>query len=60
MTHPTCATCRFWDRNNTFNTIGQCRRRAPSQAWSGDAYVWPDTQDEDWCGEHDPKPEGEE
>jgi hypothetical protein len=52
-----CATCPFW--HNTFSEpdppswrIGQCRRHAPTAAQADNAATWPNTEAEDWCGEH--------
>ena len=54
---PTCETCRFWDG-------GECHRWPPTihpeLRW-GDDYqnegYWPHISKNDWCGEHEPRPE---
>ena len=64
MTAPTCATCRWRQRN------GECRRMPPIESremterldsgWmvSHVGGVWPYVKPDDWCGEHAPKGEG--
>lgn len=58
---PTCETCRFWrrlDGEEVLDGQGECRRHAPSPTLEirDDGYgaLWPETWDEDWCGEHEP------
>lgn len=53
---PRCETCKFW-RLFRAEDIGECRRHAPAPIRGiRDAYdvYWPETRDEDWCGEHEP------
>jgi hypothetical protein len=58
MSKPTCETCRWWDG------VWECRRFPPIPVWNGRdnaleiQYRWPDTDKNDWCGEHAPKGEG--
>lgn len=63
----TCATCRFWLRNEDAR-LGECRRRAPAPAtvdtethdsppnawWA----YWPVVEETDFCGEWAPPPIG--
>lgn len=60
---PTCATCRFWDRE--VEEEGKfCRRYAPRPVvdrkgpWGTARVLFPVTCDMDWCGEHQPAPIG--
>ena len=52
----TCASCRFWLRFSSDDS-GMCRRRAPSPVilpgfeLSSAESTWPQTCDDDWCGE---------
>lgn len=60
-TEPTCATCRFWDGELKFGMLGDrslCRKTSPTTSQSNDA-KWPVTSVNDWCGEHEQKPEGD-
>lgn len=65
----TCGTCRCWLGPLSFDgERGACRRYPPMPitsefAWRGATYmeadradaVWPLTNADDWCGEHQPK-----
>lgn len=48
---PTCKTCKFW--RYEWCETGLCCRRAPMNA-TGSAR-WPESDADDWCGEHTPK-----
>lgn len=64
----TCTTCRFWRPAFTARSeFGECRRYAPRPDSVHDpkytkgirlnvAMGWPTTQEGEWCGEHQPKP----
>jgi hypothetical protein len=45
-----CETCRFW--KDFKHNLGVCQRYAPKPA----AIVMPGTDQDDWCGEHQPIP----
>ncbi len=55
MERPTCATCAYWD-----DATGDCHRLAPLPVWvenfpnEGNTHqvIWPETEPDDWCGEH--------
>lgn len=59
-----CGGCRFWQqitsyKDNTKN-IGECRQSSPIPEMSGFAgndtrAIWPRTNEDDWCGEHEGK-----
>lgn len=67
-----CETCRFWERTRYGGTQGahccgshsKCRRHSPQpnpaakDRFMGDAH-WPITRKEDWCGEYQPHPGGD-
>lgn len=46
----TCATCRFWHREEIGSCAGECRRYSPTTPGTR---VWPQTFDRDSCGEHE-------
>ncbi len=58
----TCEGCAFWKQ--VAGNVGQCRRRSPQPAmaslvpdngpgtWRAS---WPDTLEDDWCGEFSPR-----
>lgn len=48
----TCASCRFWDREDPDDADGACRRHAPTRGKGSAAGIWPITAYDDWCGEH--------
>ncbi len=60
---PTCETCRFWDDQGD---SGMCRRHAPRmilcqvappegiEPHQAEDAVWPWTEPDDWCGDHEP------
>lgn len=61
---PTCESCRFWDKEaHEGDAAGYCRIHAPTIAWGqierdpedGHLAVFPMTNDDDWCGDHQPK-----
>lgn len=70
----TCETCRFWVDMRSVDRMphaGVCCRNPPmpvtsEYAWRGASYleadrasaVWPCTDTDDWCGEHQPKEAG--
>lgn len=41
-----CETCRFWDK--FIDDRGECRRKSKPDP---PAHSWPNTYDDDWCGE---------
>lgn len=49
-----CANCRFWDRHPYDVSFGSCRIFRPMVHDSGNT-SWPETHDEDWCGEFQSK-----
>ena len=60
-----CKNCQFWE--NVIRTkVGSCHRHAPIacpvRGSEDDEYqlVWPATDFNDWCGEHNPEPIEEE
>lgn len=62
MKPPTCETCRFWNRaySSGSGRIGECRRRSPKPVLHRDrpaGSIWPPTDPQDWCGEHQPLPD---
>jgi hypothetical protein len=60
MEHPTCATCPFWREWQLSKGTGDCRRHEPTVLRSKDfsdgttrvESHWPETEAEEWCGEH--------
>lgn len=64
----TCSSCRWWDKKHPSHTYADCRRLPPRNTLSvsgrdvgGRAQItldvhshasWPNTADDDWCGEH--------
>jgi hypothetical protein len=44
-----CEACRHWDRLYPDAQIGRCRRHAPQPGRPGTG--WPETDNDDWCGE---------
>ena len=54
MAEQRCENCRFWQL--TGEARGQCRRYAPrserTREGSRCTTIWPFTQGNDWCGEH--------
>ena len=62
-----CKHCRFWHEDKHDVGMGVCRRRAPEPqryiiggGEDENTYVpiWPETGARDFCGELDPRPEG--
>ncbi len=55
MTRETCATCRFWRRNEPYRD-GRCRRSPPIYRSSSEIGDWaqPTVEPHDYCGEHQP------
>ena len=50
-----CKTCRFWKRShNSTHHIGECRRYAPQGRFSGEYFHFPNTDQDQWCGEYKP------
>jgi hypothetical protein len=58
---PICMTCRYWEHpsdfpheiNNPDQIMGLCRRNPPIPADPKSRFgVWPITEADDWCGEH--------
>lgn len=61
MTHPKCATCRFWNFDGA-GPEAECRRAvpviAPPPGTPPDRLqigFWPVTDQDHWCGEHQPE-----
>jgi hypothetical protein len=69
MTKPTCATCRFWRKDEECN-FGDCRRSPPRivddalvadscNGWDREAITthshFPSTYGDEWCGEWQPQ-----
>ncbi len=56
-----CETCRFYDKYRNSENEGLCRKNPPmpmTLVGSPDAVaMWPEVQDDDWCGEHQSKTE---
>jgi hypothetical protein len=56
-----CWTCRYWigRHRRDEDAIGTCRRYPPRAGKWGvdipDRMRWPETNGQDWCGEHAPK-----
>lgn len=46
-----CHSCRFWDESPDGQN-GLCRIEPPIAGLNGKA-VWPITEADDWCGQHD-------
>lgn len=52
-----CSQCKFWFRDQTLTTLGECHRRSPTiigkdeKAGVDEFRVWPITAFDDWCGE---------
>lgn len=64
MTNETCSTCRFWQRDSMGvdkAVIGECRRRSPALVVITErgnqitATRFPETIDDEWCGEWEGK-----
>ncbi len=57
---PTCATCRYWDKDPTGGgDFGWCHRYPPqllgkSKNYGEDFSLFPLVMDNEWCGEHHP------
>lgn len=58
-TKAACANCKFWDEHRE-KEMGACRRATPSlgglllkrDLWNINARgVWPETHEDEWCGE---------
>ena len=48
-----CDTCRFWDGRGY---MGRCRFLPPVRVSRPfDAWEWPETTKDDWCGQYAPK-----
>lgn len=61
----TCETCRWWQPEDLpGRTTGMCRRLPPQlpgiDPRNGADAWWPETDGNDWCGEHAPRDGGEE
>lgn len=55
MTTPTCADCRFWKATPRFSgDVRYCMRRAPVRVNDTTTGKHPLTDDDAWCGEHEP------
>ena len=57
---PSCDNCRFWGGDD--DSTGPCRFNPPVVVLNDDGgleTVWPLTDDFEWCGKHEPKPEAE-
>ena len=68
-----CGNCKYWATFKGEKTKGQCRRYTPEviASTSGGGFLtcfgiattakteWPRTEYDDWCGEHELKPEPE-
>jgi hypothetical protein len=55
-----CETCRFWVEDQEDEEIGCCHRYPPRVVIRrGDCpdSLWPETDYDDWCGEHQPAEE---
>ena len=65
MTKPKCETCEWWDRDEICPEEGEnfsvCRKNAPRPLSENDKFFargkdvpsqWPETNGDDWCGEH--------
>lgn len=59
MKRPTCETCAYWHIYEDQKILGNCKRNAPKpvewpEGLDGGGYgtCWPETTDDDWCGEH--------
>ena len=53
-----CESCAYWKRPNEKPAaiVGECRRYAPRPSSTGSFAsqsftMWPETRDDDWCGE---------
>lgn len=66
MTDERCGTCRAWAGDeHPFLGPQDCRRRAPvlppeNERWKTTARIWPQTANDDWCREWEPKPDAEQ
>lgn len=60
---PGCSSCRFARAVSGYSTF-ECRRHAPLtvpvEHWrdAREATTWPTMRGDDWCGDHEDKPEG--
>lgn len=52
MSEGTCKACVFWDAH-AWGTHGFCRSRPPVVNPMNGGTMWPETTDEEWCGEWD-------
>ena len=55
----TCGNCRWWDRRD--DDTGICCRYAPRPVWTEQGIdehwpSWPQTLEDERCGEHAPQP----
>ena len=51
-----CKDCRYWDAYS--DSSGLCRKTLPTRDATIDAGIrgfWPETDDDDWCGEARPR-----
>ena len=66
-----CVSCKFWEEDSEKSSYGYCHRYAPKPAprseivhrVEGDTSMntfWPQTREEDWCGEWSAQVEVEE
>lgn len=55
MMERACVTCEFWDQRTSHKrarNAGLCRVNPPVKNGGDERdYGWPETFDEDWCGE---------
>ena len=49
-----CKDCFHWEKTDKLANKGECHRYPPKPLESG-GFLWPITDDLDWCGEYDPK-----
>lgn len=49
-----CENCRFWKRYFAEDSDGICRIRRPLIDDRGNT-IWPETREDDWCGEFESK-----
>lgn len=56
----TCETCRFWAGTTHGNQLrADCRAHPPAFTTVRNT-VWPMTQADDWCGEHQSKEQSDD
>ena len=46
-----CGSCRWWAKSDLVPGRGWCHRHPPTVRQAGLGFMFPETGEEDWCGE---------